>query len=46
MWPLDSLNFSILGLFNLDNAFWLFLVSYAVNFIVIILQFTVENIKR
>ncbi|TDG52398.1 hypothetical protein AWZ03_001228 [Drosophila navojoa] len=46
MWPLDNLKFSILGLFNLDNAFWLFLVSYAVNFIVIILQFTVENIKR
>ncbi|XP_023170144.2 putative gustatory receptor 89a [Drosophila hydei] len=46
MWPLDNLKFPILGLFNLDNAFWLFLVSYAVNFIVIILQFTVENIKR
>lgn len=46
MWPLDCLQFSILGLFTLDHAFWLFLVSYAVNFIVIILQFTVENIKR
>ncbi|XP_064550524.1 putative gustatory receptor 89a [Drosophila montana] len=46
MWPADCLKFSILGLFNLDNAFWLFLVSYAVNFIVIILQFTVEHSKR
>ncbi|ALC46123.1 Gr89a [Drosophila busckii] len=47
-WPLlkPHLKFSILGLFELDNAFWLFLVSYAVNFIVIILQFTLENMKR
>lgn len=46
LWPLDCLKFSVLGLFTLDHGFWLFLVSYAINFIVIILQFTVENIKR
>ncbi|KAH8409809.1 hypothetical protein KR222_008292 [Zaprionus bogoriensis] len=46
VWPLDCLQFSILGLFRLGHAFWLFLVSYAVNFIVIILQFTVEHMKR
>ncbi|EDW81088.1 uncharacterized protein Dwil_GK11869 [Drosophila willistoni] len=46
MSPLGSVKFTILGLFTLDNAFWLFLVSYAVNFIVIILQFTLENMKR
>ncbi|EDV91592.1 GH17518 [Drosophila grimshawi] len=46
LWPLDSLEFSVLGLFTLDNAFWLFLVSYAVNFIVIILQFTVTHMKH
>ncbi|XP_034484443.1 putative gustatory receptor 89a [Drosophila innubila] len=46
LWPLDKLKFSVLGMFNLDNAFWLFLVSYAANFIVIILQFTLEHIKR
>ncbi|KAL7727443.1 hypothetical protein ACLKA6_017567 [Drosophila palustris] len=46
LWPLDNIKFSVLGLFNLDNAFWLFLVSYAANFIVIILQFTLENMKR
>ncbi|KAH8388429.1 hypothetical protein KR093_005977 [Drosophila rubida] len=45
-WPLDTVKFCVLGLFNLDNGFWLFLVSYAANFIVIILQFTLENMKR
>ncbi|KAH8414263.1 hypothetical protein KR215_001513 [Drosophila sulfurigaster] len=45
-WPLDTVQFSVLGLFNLDNGFWLFLVSYAANFIVIILQFTLEHMKR
>ncbi|KAH8311618.1 hypothetical protein KR044_007216 [Drosophila immigrans] len=45
-WPLDTVKFSVLGLFNLDNGFWLFLVSYAANFIVIILQFTLEHMKR
>ncbi|SPP80468.1 putative gustatory receptor 89a [Drosophila guanche] len=44
--PLDSLKFSVLGLFTLDHSFWLFLVSYAMNFIVIILQFSLENMKH
>ncbi|XP_033245833.1 putative gustatory receptor 89a [Drosophila miranda] len=44
--PLDSLKFSVLGLFTLDHAFWLFLVSYAMNFIVIILQFSLENMQH
>ncbi|XP_017039626.1 putative gustatory receptor 89a [Drosophila ficusphila] len=41
--PTGSANFRILGLFTVDNSFWLFLVSYAMNFIVIILQFSLEN---
>ncbi|XP_022234815.2 putative gustatory receptor 89a [Drosophila obscura] len=44
--PLDSLKFSVLGLFTLDHSFWLFLVSYAMNFIVIILQFSLENMQH
>ncbi|XP_030370391.1 putative gustatory receptor 89a [Scaptodrosophila lebanonensis] len=44
--PTSTFQFSILGLFVLDNEFWLFLVSYAADFIVIILQFTLTNIKR
>ncbi|KAH8306087.1 hypothetical protein KR018_001227 [Drosophila ironensis] len=44
--PTGSLKFGVLGLFTLDNSFWLFLLSYAMNFIVIILQFTLENMKR
>ncbi|KAH8382064.1 hypothetical protein KR009_001650 [Drosophila setifemur] len=39
-----NLQFGVLGLFTLDNSFWLFLVSYAMNFIVVILQFSLENI--
>ncbi|XP_004523241.1 putative gustatory receptor 89a [Ceratitis capitata] len=38
MWPQPT-QFFILGLFELNNEFWLFLVTYSVNFIVIILQF-------
>ncbi|XP_017111042.1 putative gustatory receptor 89a [Drosophila elegans] len=44
--PTGSVEFSILGLFTLDNSFWLFLVSYAMNFIVIILQFGLKNMKH
>ncbi|KAH8323621.1 hypothetical protein KR074_000240 [Drosophila pseudoananassae] len=44
--PAGHLKFGVLGLFTLDNSFWLFLVSYAMNFIVIILQFSLENMKR
>ncbi|XP_053969621.1 putative gustatory receptor 89a [Anastrepha ludens] len=38
LWP-QPIKFYILGLFELDNKFWLFLLAYSVNFIVIILQF-------
>ncbi|XP_054726920.1 putative gustatory receptor 89a [Anastrepha obliqua] len=38
LWP-QPIKFCILGLFELDNEFWLFLLAYSVNFIVIILQF-------
>ncbi|XP_050341843.1 putative gustatory receptor 89a [Bactrocera neohumeralis] len=38
LWP-QPIRFYILGMFELNNEFWLFLVSYSVNFIVIILQF-------
>lgn len=44
--PAGHLKFGVLGLFTLDNSFWLFLLSYAMNFIVIILQFSLENMKR
>ncbi|XP_065723159.1 putative gustatory receptor 89a [Drosophila suzukii] len=44
--PTGSVKFCILGLFTLDNSFWLFLVSYAMNFIVLILQFSLENMKQ
>ncbi|KAH8353807.1 hypothetical protein KR084_002091 [Drosophila pseudotakahashii] len=44
--PTGNVEFRILGLFTLDNSFWLFLVSYAMNFIVVILQFSLENMKH
>ncbi|XP_016982617.2 putative gustatory receptor 89a [Drosophila rhopaloa] len=44
--PTGSVKFRIIGLFTLDNSFWLFLVSYAMNFIVVILQFSLENMKQ
>ncbi|KAH8391644.1 hypothetical protein KR200_006899 [Drosophila serrata] len=44
--PTGSHKIRVLGLFSLDHSFWLFLVSYAMNFIVIILQFTLEHMKN
>ncbi|XP_017491035.1 PREDICTED: putative gustatory receptor 89a [Rhagoletis zephyria] len=38
LWP-QSIRFDILGLFELNNEFLLFLISYSVNFVVMILQF-------
>ena len=36
LWPLTE-EFDILGIIILNNEFWLFVVSYSLNFIVIIL---------
>lgn len=38
LWP--QLNeFQLLGLFNLNNAFALYLITYSINFLVIIFEF-------
>ncbi|XP_011195495.1 putative gustatory receptor 89a [Zeugodacus cucurbitae] len=42
LWP-QPIRFDILGMFELNNEFWLFLASYSVNFIVIIVQFGFFN---
>ncbi|EDV48823.1 putative gustatory receptor 89a [Drosophila erecta] len=44
--PTGNAKFRILGVCNLDNSFWLFLVSYAMNFIVVILQTSFEHINH
>ncbi|XP_017076416.2 LOW QUALITY PROTEIN: putative gustatory receptor 89a [Drosophila eugracilis] len=44
--PTGNVKFHILGLFTVDHSFWLFLVSYAMNFIVVILQFSLENMAH
>ncbi|XP_039494382.1 putative gustatory receptor 89a [Drosophila santomea] len=44
--PTGNAKFRILGVFILDNSFWLFLVSYAMNFIVVILQTSFEHINH
>ncbi|EDW44851.1 putative gustatory receptor 89a [Drosophila sechellia] len=44
--PTSNVKFHILGIFVLDNSFWLFLVSYAMNFIVVILQTSFEHINH
>ncbi|XP_055847982.1 putative gustatory receptor 89a [Episyrphus balteatus] len=42
IWP-EVFEVNVLGMFPLNNSFLLFLVSYAINFVVIILQFIITK---
>lgn len=45
LWP-QLQQFEILGLYNLNNEFALFLLTYSVSFIVIILEFEVNKARK